>query len=144
MKESEIDAEIERVKARKAKLKELLKLQRQTEALEKRYLFTNGSLAKEFKRIAEIVTKHFDVPVACLTKDDRRQAYVVPRHVTISLLRERTGAPLNAISDVVKRDHGSVHFACERVEERMSIDAKFAAEVDALRKACNNGNGNHK
>lgn len=136
MKETEIDAEITRAKGRIIKLKELLRLRRQADALEKRYLYSNGALGKEFNRIAEIVTRHFDVPFESVIKHDRQEKYVIPRHVVIQLVRERTGAPLQAIGDVIGRDHSMIHFACQRIEERVSVDSKFAAEVDMLRKAC--------
>lgn len=148
MKDTEIDAEIERARGHIAKLKELLRLRRQADALEKRYLYSNGALGKEFNRIAEIVTKHFDVPFESVIKQDRQERYVVSRHVVIHLVRKITKAPFQAIGDVIKRDHSMVHFACRRVEERVSVDPKFAAEIELLRQACDtgvkNGNGNHK
>lgn len=144
MKDTEIDAEIKRAKDRIAKLKELLRLRKQGDAMERRYLMSNGSLGKEFNRIAEIVTKHFEVPLESVTREGRQERYVVPRHVSIHLAREITEAPFQAIGDVIKRDHSMVHFACNRIKERMSVDPEFAAEVELLRQACDNANGHHK
>lgn len=148
MKETEIDAEIARAKDRIMKLKELLRLRRLADALEERYLLSCGSLGKEFNRIAHIITQYFDVPFESVIKQDRQEKYVIPRHIVIHLVRAITKAPFQAIGDVIKRDHSMVHFACRRVDERMSVDPKFAAEVELLRQACdtgaNNGNGQHK
>lgn len=136
MKDREIDAAIARAKARRSKLRELLRINRQNEALEHRYLVTNSELAKEFRRFSEIVTAHFKVPVASVLMESREEKYIVPRHSVIYLLRRLTGAPLEAIGKVARKNHGSVRYAVLRIEDRMATNRQFAADIDALRRAC--------
>lgn len=136
MKDHELDQEIARAKARIDKLKYLIRLRRQADSLERRHLLTNGALSREFNRVAQIVTNYFDVPFESVINTGRQEKYVVPRHLIIHLVREITKASFQAIGDLIQKDHSMTHFACRRIEERMSVDPKFAAEVDSLRKAC--------
>jgi chromosomal replication initiator protein len=79
------------------------------------------------------VAERFGVTVRDLRSASRRQALVVPRHVAIHLVRERTGLSFAAIGALFgRRDAKTIRHACEAAARRLAADPALAAEVAAI------------
>lgn len=65
----------------------------------------------------------FDVPVAQIRRDDRKQPWTFARQVAMWLLVDVCGWSSGVVGAVMKRDHGTVLHAVRAVEDRLKTEA---------------------
>lgn len=135
MTDFDIDAEIEALELRKAKLLRLVRLREEVGALEK------GSIAgTDAKLVLKIITEEvcakFRIDFQLVFSSTREQEICAPRHVIFYLARNLKGIPLSQIGRVFHRDHGSVLNGCRRVKDRVSTEPAFAAAVSEVSELC--------
>ncbi len=84
--------------------------------------------------IIEAVARRFQLELAELRGRSRRAAVARPRQIAMYLLRSETGASLPQIGALLGgRDHTTVLYGCQRIEELIGEDDKLRREVVALR-----------
>jgi chromosomal replication initiation ATPase DnaA len=83
------------------------------------------------------VADHYKLPISCMSAKSRTDELVLPRQVAMSISR---GVAKRTFQEIGKefggRDHGTVIFACESIENRVQTDPRFKAEYLSLRKRC--------
>lgn len=95
-----------------------------------------GGAPPEIRVIQRLVAAHFGYGVKMLLAKNRTAPVVTARHSAIWLCRALTGCDLNVIGAAFGgRHHTSVSWSSASVEERMTVDLKFAAEIGALHAA---------
>ena len=63
----------------------------------------------------------------------RKHNLVVARQVSMYLAQKHTKMPASRIGKLIAgRDHSTVLHSCEKVEERMKIDAAFCDEIASI------------
>jgi chromosomal replication initiator protein len=83
--------------------------------------------------VQRVVADYFEISVAELISPSRSSRVAWPRQLAIHLAREITRAPLQAIGEAFGgRNHGTVHYACARVSERLASDPNTAATIEEL------------
>jgi chromosomal replication initiator protein len=86
------------------------------------------------EKIQELVAAHFNLSTVDLVSSRRTANLVWPRQLAIFLSRELTGMPLSLIGEAFGgRNHSTVLHACNRVNERISLNSENAVELTALR-----------
>ena len=86
------------------------------------------------EEIMEETAAHFQISVDELTGDRRTARITVPRQVGMYFCRELTHLSLKDIGAAFGgKDHTTVIYALNRVEERLGVDEAFAREVVLLR-----------
>ncbi|HEX9794725.1 MAG TPA: chromosomal replication initiator protein DnaA [Planctomycetota bacterium] len=83
--------------------------------------------------ILETVTSHFGVKVSDLQSKRRTQSVVLPRQVAMNLARKLTPLSLEEIGGFFGgRDHSTVLYSLEKMEQRRRVDAEFANRLAEL------------
>ena len=83
--------------------------------------------------IIESVCQHYNVTPANINSRSRKKDFVMARQVSIYLAQKYTKMPASRIGRLVGgRDHSTVIYSCNQVEQRMKIDQKFSSEITSL------------
>ena len=80
--------------------------------------------------IIESVCQHYNVTPANINSRSRKKDYVMARQVSIYLAQKYTKLPASRIGRLVGgRDHSTVIYSCNQVEQRIKVDKKFSSEI---------------
>ena len=83
--------------------------------------------------IIESVCQHYNVTTANINSRSRKKEYVMARQVSIYLAQKYTKMPASRIGRLVGgRDHSTVIYSCNQVEQRIKIDKKFSSEITSI------------
>ncbi len=83
--------------------------------------------------IQQLVAEHFSLGVSDITGASRLGRVAWARQLAIYLVRELTDTPLQRIGDAFGgRNHATVHHACKRVSDRISVNNDDAADLQEL------------
>lgn len=83
--------------------------------------------------IIESVCQHYNVTPANINSRSRKKDYVMARQVSIYLAQKYTKMPASRIGRLVGgRDHSTVIYSCNQVEQRIKIDKKFSSEITSI------------
>lgn len=83
--------------------------------------------------IAKRVARHFGVKLTELRSANRQASLVTARHVAMYLSREIAKSQFSAIGEYFGgRNHASVMYACQRVNELKGSDAALGSDLDHL------------
>ena len=83
--------------------------------------------------IIESVCQHYNVPPANINSRSRKKDYVMARQVSIYLAQKYTKMPASRIGRLVGgRDHSTVIYSCNQVEQRIKVDRKFSSEISSI------------
>jgi chromosomal replication initiator protein len=89
--------------------------------------------AASIEDIQKVVADRYGVSVAELKSPSRAARLSWPRQLAIHLVRELTGAPLQAIGEAFGgRNHATVLHACKRVEDRVNNDQQASSDLEEL------------
>ncbi len=84
--------------------------------------------------IQKKVVDFYNLRVSDMVSRRRPNNIAFPRQIAMYLSRQLTGATLKEIGEAFGgRDHGTVLYACESVEDRMEQDASIRSNVEYLR-----------
>ena len=83
--------------------------------------------------IIETVCNHFNVSPSAVGGKSRKRDFVVARQVSMYLAQKYTKMPASRIGRLVGgRDHSTVIYSCNQVEQRIKIDKKFSSEITSI------------
>lgn len=103
------------------------------EFLLKDILREEGQKRVNIDAIQKTVTKHYDLRLADMTSRRRPTNIAFPRQIAMYLSRKMTRSSLVEIGDAFGgRDHGTVIYACKKVEDTMSSDAQTRDAVEMM------------
>lgn len=86
------------------------------------------------KHIIEAVSKFFDIDIKDLIGKSRKKELVVPRQITMFLLREEISASYPAIGqEVGGRDHTTAIHACNKINEDLKNNQKLKQQLLSIR-----------
>jgi len=90
--------------------------------------------------ILDVVTGHFGVKLHELQSKRRSQSIVLPRQIAMLLARRLTGLSLEEIGGHLGgRDHSTVVYGIERMEQRRRVDGDFASLIAELMRRVKEG-----
>lgn len=84
--------------------------------------------------VEQAVCNALGCSLSAIHSDSRKAAYVVPRHLSMILMRE-TGMIYEDIAKHFNRHHSAIFNAERRIEDLCKTDPAFGRKVDALRTA---------
>ncbi len=83
--------------------------------------------------ILEKVCQHYHVAPEDVSGKSRKRDFVVARQVSMYLAQKHTKMPASRIGKLIAgRDHSTVLYSCEKVEERMKVDRQFQDEIISI------------
>jgi len=86
-------------------------------------------------RIQQVVCEHFNIEPELLQTKTRKREVVQARYLAMYFCKSYTKASLSFIgSQIGKKDHATVLYACKVVNDMMETDRKFRIEVEELQK----------
>jgi chromosomal replication initiator protein len=86
------------------------------------------------RQVIEVVAKSYGVPVDKLLGRGRTAEVALPRQVAMYLLREEAGLSLPQVGhELGGRDHTTVMYACEKMNELIETDATLRRQVVQIR-----------
>ncbi|MFH0987424.1 MAG: chromosomal replication initiator protein DnaA [Patescibacteria group bacterium] len=91
-------------------------------------------------KIIENVCDFYNVTRKEILSKSRKKELVSPRQIIMHFLREELALSLPSIGvKLGNKDHTTVGYSCEKVEEKLKKDADFAKEIDVIREKIYNG-----
>lgn len=84
-------------------------------------------------RIIDEVCAFYDVQKADLLSKKRNKELVKPRQVCMYLMTDLMPIPLDTIGQAMDRDHATVIYAKNKIDELMKIDNKISVEVNDIK-----------
>lgn len=88
------------------------------------------------EQIRAAVCRYFAQDVSDVSSQSRKREFTVPRQVSMYFMKHKTTLSLKAIGEMFDgRDHSTVIYACQTVEDLIDTDRKFAqsiAEIENL------------
>ena len=89
--------------------------------------------------IIEVVSEHFNVPVAELKGKKRNAEIVLPRQIVMYLCRNMTDTPLKSIGALLGgKDHASISHGVKKIEQDMKTDEALNNTISAMRASAPN------
>lgn len=94
---------------------------------------TSREISMEF--IQKLVCEYFEVPVEMVKSKTRKREIVQARQISMYLAKSHTKTSLKSIGQFFGgRDHSTVIYACQTVEDLIDTDKKFKAYVQDIQK----------
>ncbi len=94
---------------------------------------TSREISMEF--IQKLVCEYFEVPVEMVKSPTRKREIVQARQISMYLAKSHTKTSLKSIGQFFGgRDHSTVIYACQTVEDLIDTDKKFKAYVHDIQK----------
>ena len=88
--------------------------------------------------IIEVVSEHFNVPVAELKCKKRNAEIVLPRQIVMYLCRNMTDTPLKSIGALLGgKDHASISHGVRKIENDLKTDEALNNTINIIRKKIN-------
>lgn len=82
------------------------------------------------EEVIKTVAEHFSVTQDQIKGKQRRRNFLIPRQITMYILREETSMSLSAIGKVLgNRDHSTVLHGCLKISELMLSDDKIKKQI---------------
>jgi len=92
-----------------------------------------GSKAVSIDDVQQMVVQHFGITLADMNSPSRTQNLVVPRQIAMYLCRQLLDASFPEIArHFGGRDHSTVMYACDKLEQSVKIDRQMRAVVSEL------------
>ncbi len=88
-----------------------------------------------FEMVTDAVASYFKITPNLLFTKTRRREIADARHVVMYLAKKLVKMPLTTIGQKLDRTHATVIHGVQCVENRLSHEKKFAADVDAIESA---------
>ncbi|MEW6667807.1 MAG: chromosomal replication initiator protein DnaA [Thermodesulfobacteriota bacterium] len=89
--------------------------------------------------IRSLVCRYFKVDPSALESKSRKAIHTYPRNVYVYLCRQHTAMTVEEIGKSINRNHSTVLYACEVMEQKMKADTKVKSLVEFLRKKLKDG-----
>ncbi len=87
------------------------------------------------EKIQEVVCGHFNIPAELLQEKTRKREVVQARQLAMYFSKNCTKASLSYIgSQIGKKDHATVLYACKAVADLMETDRKFKTQVEEIQR----------
>ncbi len=95
--------------------------------------FTSQNRAIRMDDILDVVCRHFAVKIGDLQSKRRTQSIVFPRQIAMFMARQLTPLSLGEIGGHFGgRDHSTVLYAIEKMEQRRRVDSEFGVTLSDL------------
>ncbi len=95
----------------------------------------NTSKEISMEHIQKLVCEYFEVPVEMVKSKTRKREIVQARQISMYLAKSHTKTSLKSIGAFFGgRDHSTVIYACQTVEDLIDTDKKFKAYVNDIQK----------
>jgi chromosomal replication initiator protein len=106
-------------------LEPLLRTRRKSDALNE----------NNYDRIQSIVSDFYGITVEDLIGKKRHAKYILPRHISMYLIKAKYDIPYKTIGSLFgDRDHSTVLAACEKIENEMKQDASLKIAIETITK----------
>lgn len=89
--------------------------------------------------IRSLVCRYFKLDPSVLESKSRKALHTYPRNVYVYLCRQHTAVTVEEIGKSINRNHSTVLYACEVMEQKMKADVKVKNQVDFLSKKLKDG-----
>lgn len=98
-------------------------------------LVKNSSKEITIEYIQKLVCEYFEIPTEMLKSSTRKREIVQARQISMYLAKSHTKASLKSIGSFFGgRDHSTVIYACQTVDDLMDTDKKFRGYVADIQK----------
>jgi chromosomal replication initiator protein len=88
-----------------------------------------------YDRIQSIVSDFYNITVEDLIGKKRHSKYILPRHISMYLIKSRYNIPYKTIGSLFgDRDHSTVLAACEKIENELKQDHSLKLAIETINK----------
>lgn len=94
---------------------------------------TDEDIKITIEKIQQVVADEYNVSIKDLKGKKRCSQIVMPRQISMYLVRTMTDTSTTDIGDAFGgKDHTTVMHACNKIKEKVEVDAYFAAHINKL------------
>ena len=105
----------------------------------KEYLNSGYSEKNDVSKIQKIVADYFKISIDDLKSKKRNATIAFPRQIAMYLCRKHTDESFPKIGiEFGGKDHSTVMFSCEKIEQEIKKDKTLADAIDKLEKEIHN------
>ncbi len=134
MNAADIDTELKSLKEREAKLKELLELRAEVARLEWKFLSENGDSILQV--IVDEVCSRLHIPLGTIMSKTRVESVARSRQIIFFLARSLKKLPYERIGKAFGKDHGTIMYGYQRIQDLSESDPGFGSMVSELSQRC--------
>lgn len=112
-------------------------LERATDALDAlmKYKKTKPKNTENYENILSIIANFYNISVNDLISNQRKQTYVLPRHIAMYILKEHFKLPYKKIGQILgNRDHTTIMSGCTKIENEIKTDRELKMAIDTITK----------
>ena len=85
-----------------------------------------------FEMIAQSVAAHYKIEPDAIFSKSRKREISDARQMIMYLAKKHAKMPLTAIGTRLSRDHSTVVYACNAIEQRLPLEKKLQEDVQAI------------
>lgn len=100
------------------------------EVLEKRKTIIKSKMTAE--SIVKKIAKNFNISVDDIKSQKRQKNVLVPRHISMYLIKNNLMITYDAIGKIFDRDHTTVISAIKKIESQLETDKEFVKQIEEL------------
>lgn len=88
-----------------------------------------------YERLMSVIADTYNITIADLLSNQRNSKYVLPRHITMYLLKNIFNLPYKKIGNLLGgRDHSTVLAGCAKIEQELKINNELKMAINSITK----------
>lgn len=84
-------------------------------------------------KIRSLVCKYYKIPSMILSSKSRKRIHALPRSIYVFFCRNYTDATVEEIGKSINRNHSTIIYSLDSIEQKMKRDRKIKNQVDFLK-----------
>ena len=91
-----------------------------------------------YENVLSIIAHFYNISINDIISTQRKQKYVLPRHIAMYILKERFDLPYKKIGTILGgRDHTTIMSGCTKIENELKMDKELKMAIDTILKKVN-------
>ena len=114
-------------------------LERATDALDAllKYKKQTDKKTDNYENLLSIIANFYNITINDLISNQRKQTFVLPRHITMYILKNHYNLPFAKIGKILGgRDHTTIMNGCLKIEQELKNNKDLKLAIDTILKKC--------
>ena len=114
-------------------------LERATDALDAllKYKKQTDKKTDNYENLLSIIANFYNITINDLISNQRKQTFVLPRHITMYILKNHYNLPFAKIGKILGgRDHTTIMNGCLKIEQELKNNTDLKLAIDTILKKC--------
>ena len=95
------------------------------------------SACHNYENLLSIIANFYNITINDLISNQRKQTFVLPRHITMYILKNHYSLPFAKIGKILGgRDHTTIMNGCLKIEQELKNNKDLKLAIDTILKKC--------